>query len=70
MEMVERTTHEDIKILTAKELGSVLKIGRDKAYALIRSKGFPSICIGKRYIVTEKALNEWLQQYEHKHFVV
>lgn len=68
--MVERTTHEDIKILTAKELGSVLKIGRDKAYALIRSKGFPSICIGKRYIVTEKALNEWLQQYEHKHFVV
>lgn len=66
----QSTIQNELRILTAKELGSVLKIGRDKAYALIRSKGFPSICIGKRYIVTEKALNEWLQQYEHKHFVV
>ena len=61
---------EELKVFTAKELAGVLKIGRDKAYALIRSKGFPSICIGKRYIVTEKALNEWLEQYEHKNYVL
>ncbi|MCR5337172.1 MAG: helix-turn-helix domain-containing protein [Lachnospiraceae bacterium] len=61
---------DDIKIITAKELASVLKIGRDKAYALIRSSSFPSICIGKRYIVTEHALKEWLRQYEHKQFML
>ncbi|MCR5104988.1 MAG: helix-turn-helix domain-containing protein [Eubacterium sp.] len=70
--MENTTVHvsEDIKIFTAKELASVLRIGRDKAYALIRSNSFPSICIGNRYIVTEKALNEWLSQYENKRFVL
>lgn len=62
--------NDEIKVLTAKELADVLKIGRDKAYTLIKSKGFPSVCIGKRYIVTDKALNEWLGQYEHKTFVL
>lgn len=61
---------DDIKVYTAKELASVLRIGRDKAYALIRSSSFPSICIGNRYIVTDKALKDWLTQYEHKRFVV
>lgn len=60
----------DLKVLTAKELAVVLRIGRDKAYSLIKSKGFPSICIGKRYIVTEKALNEWLSKYESRSFIV
>jgi len=70
MGALENNVQGDIRILTAKELSEVLRIGRDKAYALIKSKGFPSICIGKRYIVTEKALNEWLCQYEHRHFKV
>ena len=60
----------EIKILTVKELGEVLHIGRDKAYALIKSSGFPSTCIGNRYIVTEKALSEWLHMYEHKKYAV
>ncbi len=61
---------EEIKILTTKELAKVLKIGRDKAYALIKSSGFPSTCIGNRYIVTEQALKQWLEQYEHKKYAV
>ncbi|MCR5232777.1 MAG: helix-turn-helix domain-containing protein [Lachnospiraceae bacterium] len=59
-----------ITMLTAKELSSVLRIGRDKAYALMKSNGFPSICIGKRYFVTTKALNDWINQYEYKQFAV
>ena len=61
---------EEIRILTVKELSEVLKIGRDKAYALIKSNGFPSMCIGNRYIVTESALKEWLHQYEHRTYRV
>ncbi|MCR5011947.1 MAG: helix-turn-helix domain-containing protein [Lachnospiraceae bacterium] len=68
MEM--QTSGDQLKVLTVRELGNVLHIGRDKAYALIKSKGFPSICIGNRYIVTEQALNEWLHQYEHKTYIV
>ncbi|MBO4864895.1 DNA binding domain-containing protein, excisionase family [Lachnospiraceae bacterium] len=61
---------DDIKVYTAKDLAEILKIGRDRAYALMKSKAFPSICIGKRYIVTEKALNEWLSNYEHKRYII
>lgn len=61
---------DDYAVLSAKELAQRLHIGRDKAYALIKSKGFPSIKLGGRYIVTSKALNEWLDQYQYKSFAV
>lgn len=57
-------------ILTPMDLAERLHIGRDKAYALIKSKGFPSVCIGKRYIVTSRALDEWLKSYEYKTYVI
>ena len=53
-------------MLTTKEVQKILKIGRDRSYALMRSKGFPSIKIGARYYVTEEALNEWLRRYAYK----
>ena len=68
--MNNETLTSGLKILTVKELGQVLHIGRDNAYALIKSNGFPSTCIGSRYVVTERALDEWLQQYEHKKYAV
>lgn len=61
---------ETVKVLTVKDLSQILKIGRDKAYALIKSNGFPSVCIGNRYIVTEDALNEWLKKYEYKKYAI
>ena len=61
---------ENLHLLTVKELGTVLKVGRDTAYALMKSKGFPSIVIGKRYFVTERALHEWIRQYEYKEFAI
>ncbi len=69
-EMKSMTGNEDYSVLSAKELAERLHIGRDKAYALIKSKSFPSIKLGGRYIVTLKALNEWLDQYEYKTFAV
>ena len=60
----------DTKILTPKELSETLKIGRDKAYALIKSPTFPSIRIGNRYIVTEQALTSWLINNQYKQVIV
>lgn len=59
-----------MELMTVKELTEALHIGRDKAYALMHAKGFPSIKIGGRYYVTSTALEKWLQQYESRTFVL
>ena len=55
-------------MLTVKDLQRVLKIGRDKAYALMHSSSFPSIKIGGQYYVTEIALAQWLEKYAYRTF--
>ena len=57
-------------MLTVKDLQIQLKIGRDRAYALMHSKGFPAIKIGSRYYVTQTALDAWLERYEYKTYVL
>ena len=57
---------EKTRALSAKDLAEFLGIGRDKAYALMRSKSFPSILLGKRYIVLKEALERWLRDKEGK----
>jgi excisionase family DNA binding protein len=59
-----------MQTLTVKDLQSVLKIGRDTAYALVRSKGFPSYKLGGRYYVTQEALERWLKEYEYKSYIL
>ncbi len=53
---------EDIKILYIKDLMDCLHIGRDKAYALMRNRSFPSTKIGNTYFVTLDNLNKWLNE--------
>ena len=55
-------------IYRVEELTQILPIGRDKAYKLMRSKAFPSIQIGKTYIVRKEDLDSWLAQYRGKTF--
>lgn len=50
------------EILTRKDLEETLNIGKDKAYALMKSKSFPSIRIGKTYMVMHDDLMLWLKQ--------
>lgn len=55
-----------MEFLTTKEVQQLLRIGRDKAYALMHCKGFPSICLGHQYIVEKQALYKWIQSNESK----
>lgn len=48
------------KYLTAKEVMDVLKVGRSTVYALLNRNDFPASRIGKRILVSETALREWL----------
>ena len=59
-----------MQVYTAKDLQSILKIGKNAAYALMRSAGFPSYKINERYFVTEVSLNKWLSSIEGKEFNV
>ena len=50
-------------LLTVRELQELLHIGRDKAYALMHAKAFPSIKIGGQYYVSREELDKWLNRY-------
>lgn len=51
--------YDDYQMLTTKELAKLTGLGRDKAYALMNSHGFPAIKIGKSFRVTFKAYKIW-----------
>lgn len=48
------------KLLKPNEVAEYLHIGRDKTYALLKMKGFPSVRIGKQYLVPEDKLDKWV----------
>lgn len=50
------------QFLQTKDLMNYLRIGKDRAYALMRSKSFPSMRIGKTYCVTMTSLQTWLNE--------
>ena len=48
--------------LRADELAAVLGISRAGAYTLMRSKGFPTIFIGKRRVVYRDKFIQWMDE--------
>lgn len=55
-------------ILNAAQTQKLLGISRDRVYALMHSKSFPSFKMGARYYVTEEDLKKWLETVAHKVF--
>lgn len=45
--------------LLPKEVAEIMGIGIGAVYNLMRSKGFPSICLGKRYTIPKTAFFNW-----------
>lgn len=48
--------------LSVDEMAEALGIGRNKAYDLTRIEGFPAVHLGRRIIIPEDRLKEWLAQ--------
>lgn len=46
--------------VSVSELGEMLGIGRNAAYALVHQKGFPSVQLGKRIVIPLEGLRDWL----------
>ena len=49
---------------TVTEMAQVLNIGRNKAYELVKTEGFPAIYIGSTIRIPIEALNRWLNDYD------
>lgn len=60
----------ETSILTTKELASRLKVGTRTAYSLMHNSAFPSVRLGRKFIVTEEALTKWLRANENRSFIL
>ncbi len=61
---------DGIKMLDIKDLQNVLKIGKNSAYALMKSDCFPSVQIGRKWLVSEDSLKEWLKDNEYSSIII
>ncbi len=53
--------YEDLPLfLNAELLANVLGVSVSSAYELMHEKGFPSVRIGKRFIVPREDLKQWI----------
>lgn len=50
------------KYLNVKQIMEMLGVGRSTVYALLKREDFPASRIGKRIVVSETALREWMAQ--------
>ena len=56
-------SYEDLPLfLNAELLAKVLGVGASSAYELMHEKGFPSVRIGKRFIVPRDDLKRWMEE--------
>lgn len=60
---------ETVKILTPKDIQCMFSIGKNQAYALMNSAGFPSVKLNNRLFVTEEAMSSWLATYKGRQYL-
>ncbi|ACL69107.1 helix-turn-helix domain-containing protein [Halothermothrix orenii] len=53
-------------LLDAKDLQRILRINKNHIYRLFKQASFPSIQIGKRYVIEKNNFREWLNQQSRK----
>ncbi len=48
--------------LKVEEVASILGISRGGAFNLVKSRGFPSIRIGRRIVIPKEAFFNWMEE--------
>lgn len=57
----EQTTLEK-RVYTVEEIQSILNIGRNAAYKLVKSNAFYSVRIGNQYRISKLQFDRWLEE--------
>ena len=64
MKYSDYKNYEDLPLfLNAELLAKVLGVAVSSAYELMHEKGFPSVRIGKRFVVPREDLKVWIENY-------
>ena len=50
------------ELMSVKELQQYLHIGKDKAYELVKSEGFPSFRLRGRYYILKQEFARWVEK--------
>lgn len=58
------------RLLTPKDIQRIFSIGKNRAYDLMNSSGFPTIRIGSRMYVSQRALDRWVDTYTGKTYAM
>ena len=58
--MKEINENSDPVLYTVDDVQRIFKLGKNKAYELLRSDGFPSIKLNKRFYVSQHELCKWI----------
>lgn len=70
MIFMTNNVEQSTRVLDVKGLQIALGIGKDTAYSLMRSQAFPSMRLGRRYVVRKEAFEAWLKRNEGKNYVL
>lgn len=62
--------NEEIKMYNSDDLQKIFGIGKNKAYKLMSSSGFPSIKINRQLRVEHNALMKWLNKQQRKTVII
>ena len=63
MKNSQAKNYDDLPLfLNAEKLAKVLGVSISSAYELMHEKGFPSVRIGKRFIVPRDDLKRWMDE--------
>ena len=68
--MSEVRIEAEERLLTPKDLQYIFGIGKNRAYELMNSSGFPTLKINNRMYVSKTALNKWIDIYTGRQYLV
>lgn len=68
MGTVQKIDNNAPVLYTVDDIIKIFRIGRTKAYELLRSDGFPSFRLNKKLYVAQDKLNEWIRAQSGKSF--
>ena len=61
-----QNANEELIIYNASDIQRIFKCGKQQAYQLMNTKGFPSIRLNSKLIVEKNALLNWLKKNQGK----
>jgi len=65
MNEMSRATNEKV-VIGVKEMMSMMGIGRDRAYEVMKSGEFHTIKLGRKYYVHKEVFEDWLKGFRSK----